>query len=135
MAFTKLKEALSTAPILHPPVWRESFELMCDASDYAVTVVLGQRIDKKPRVIYYESHTFNEAQVNYTMSEKEFLAVIFRCEKFRSYLIRSHVIILTNQTTLKHLIEKKDSKPRLIRCIMRLQEFDSEIKDRKSSEN
>lgn len=72
-AFTKLKEALTTAPIIHPPIWGEAFELMCDASDYAVGVVLGQRVDKKPHVIYYASHTLNDAQLNYSVTEKEFL--------------------------------------------------------------
>ena len=52
------------APILHPPIWGGSFELMCDASDSAIRVFLGQRIDKKSYIIYYASHTLNEAQVN-----------------------------------------------------------------------
>jgi len=62
VAFMKLK-TLTTTPTLHPPIWGESFELMCDASNYAVGVVLGQRINKKPHIIYYASHTLNEAQV------------------------------------------------------------------------
>ena len=82
-AFTKLKEALTTVPILHPPVWGEPFELMCDASDYTVGVVLGQCIDKKPHVIYYASHTINDAYMNYTVIKKEFLTVIFAIEKFK----------------------------------------------------
>jgi len=48
VAFIKLKEALTSAPVLHPHIWGDPFELMCDASDYAVGVVLGQRVDKKP---------------------------------------------------------------------------------------
>ena len=61
VAFIKLKAALTSAPVLHPPIWGDPFELMCDASDYAVGVVLGQRVDKKPHVIYYASHTLNDA--------------------------------------------------------------------------
>jgi len=80
-AFNKLKEVLTSALILHPSIWGELFELMCDTSDYAVGVVLGQRVDRKPHVIYYASHTLNEAQLNYTMSEEEFLAVLFGFEK------------------------------------------------------
>jgi len=82
IAFTKLKQVLTSYPALHPPIWGEPFELMCDASDYAVGVVLGQCIDKKPHVIYYASHTLNDAQLNYTVIEKEFLVVIFDFEKF-----------------------------------------------------
>jgi len=96
MAFTKFKEALTSAPILHPPIWGELFELMCDASNYAIGIVLGQRVNKKPRVIYYISHTLNDAQLNYTVTKKEFLALIFDFEKFRPYLIGCYVIVHTD---------------------------------------
>jgi len=82
-AFTKLKEPITTDLILHPPVWSEPFKLMCDASDYTVGVVLGQHIDKKHYKICYGSHMLNDAQMNYTVMEKEFLAVVFAIEKFR----------------------------------------------------
>ena len=68
VAFVKLKEALTSAPVLHPPIWGNPFESMCDASDYAVGIILGQRVDKKPHVIYYVSHTLNDAQLNYTVT-------------------------------------------------------------------
>jgi len=55
---------------------------MCDAFNYAIGVVLGQRIDRKPHVIYYASHRLNDAHLNCTITEKEFLAVIFDFEKF-----------------------------------------------------
>ena len=61
---------------------------MCDASDYAIGTVLGQCIDNREHVIYYASRTLNETQLNYTMTEKEFLAVVFALEKFRQYLTR-----------------------------------------------
>ena len=70
---------------------------MCDASDYAVGAVLGQRKDKKPHVIYYASKTLNEAQKNYTTTEKELLAVVFALDKFRSYLVGSLVIIFESK--------------------------------------
>ena len=91
---------------------------MCDASDYAVGIVIGQRVDKKPHVIYYASHTLNDAQLNYTVTEKEFLAVIFALVKFRAYLIGSHMIVYTDHFALKHLLSKKDAKPRLVRWIL-----------------
>jgi len=83
---------------------------MCDASDYAVDAILGQRKDNKPYVIYYASCTLNEAQVSYATTEKEFLAVVFPLEKFRSYMINSAVTIFTNPAALKHLMKKSDSK-------------------------
>ncbi|XP_076907797.1 uncharacterized protein LOC143564389 [Bidens hawaiensis] len=100
-AFTLFKEKLVSAPILCSPNWSLLFELMCDASDYTVGVVLGQRRDRHFHPIYYASKTLNNAQENYTTTEKE----------------------------------KKDDKPRLIRWILLLSDFEIEIKDRKGAEN
>ena len=106
---------------------------MCDPSDYVVRVVMGQHVDRKPHVIYYASHFQNEAQLNYIVTEKEFLVVVFGFEKLRPYLIGSHVIVHTNHAVLKHLFSEKGTKPRLPRQILLLQEFDCDFKDRKGS--
>ena len=86
------------------------------------------------RAIYYSSKTFNEAQENYSTTEKEMLAMVFACEKFRPYILGSHVIIHTDHTAIKYLIAKKGAKTRLIRWVF-LQEFDLEIKDKKGCDN
>ncbi|KAL4273715.1 hypothetical protein GQ457_13G017400 [Hibiscus cannabinus] len=134
-AFNLLKQKLMTSPIVEPPDWKLPFELMCDANDYAVGAVLGQRKGKNFHPIYYSSKTLNDAQVNYTTTEKEMLAVIFAVDNFRSYLIGTKVIVHTDHSTIKYLLSKKDAKPRLIRWILLLQEFDIEIIDRKGTEN
>ncbi|KAM2019863.1 hypothetical protein ACFX1T_022614 [Malus domestica] len=108
---------------------------MCDASDYALGAVLGQRKNKQPHVIYYASRTLNDAQLNYSTTEKELLAVVFALDKFRSYLIGTKVIVFTDHAALKYLFTKKEAKPRLIRWMLLLQEFDIEIKDKKGSDN
>ena len=81
-AFDKLKELLTSTPIIQPPDWNIHFEIMCDASNYAVDAVLGQRIGKASHAIYYASRTLNDAQRNYFTIEKELLAVVFALEKF-----------------------------------------------------
>ncbi|CAN6583777.1 unnamed protein product [Malus baccata var. baccata] len=134
-SFNQLKELLTTTPIIVPPEWSLPFELMCDASDYALGAVLGQRKDKRPHVIYYASRTLNDAQLNYSTTEKELLAVVFALDKFRSYLIGTKVIVFTDHAALKYLLTKKEAKPRLIRWMLLLQEFDIEIRDKKGSEN
>ncbi|RVW18354.1 Retrovirus-related Pol polyprotein from transposon 17.6 [Vitis vinifera] len=108
-SFDQLKQFLTTAPIVRAPNWQLPFEVMCDASDFAIGVVLGQREDGKPYVIYYASKTLNEAQRNYTTTEKELLAVVFALDKFRVFW--------------------------LIRWILLLQEFDLQIRDKKGVEN
>ena len=130
-----LKEALISAPIIHPPDWKLPFEIMCDGSDYAVGAILGQTKDKKHHAITYASKTLTRAQLNYAMIEKELLAVVFAINKVRPYLVGTKVIIYTNHAALKYLFTKKDAKPRLIRWILLLQEFDLKIKDKKGVEN
>ena len=88
---------------------------MCDASDYAVGAILGQRKEKKPYVIYYTSKTLNSAKMNYLTAEKELLAVVFALEKFRPYLVGSPIVVFSDHAALKYLLSKKDAKPRLIR--------------------
>jgi hypothetical protein len=134
-AFKILKKALTTAPIVQPPNWNLSFEIMCDASDFAVGVVLGQRIDKKLNVIYYASKTLDVAQKNYATTEKEFLDVVFACDKFKPYIDDSKVTIHTDHAAIRYLMEKKDAKPRLIIWVLLLQEFDLHIVDREGAEN
>ncbi|WZZ77549.1 hypothetical protein YC2023_098121 [Brassica napus] len=129
-AFKKLKGELISAPIVQPPNWDLPFEIMCDASDYAVGAVLGQKKDGKTHVIYYASQTLNDAQMRYATTEKEMLAIVFAFQKFRSYLVGSKVIVYTDHVALRHLLAKKDAKPRLLRWILLLQEFDLEIKDK-----
>jgi hypothetical protein len=120
---------------MQPPDWNLPFEIMCDASDYAVGAVLGQRKEGKVHTIYYASKTLNDAKVNYATTEKEFLAIVFAFEKFRSYIVNSKVIVYTDHAAIKYLLSKKDAKPRLIRWILLLQEFDMEIRDKKGSDN
>ncbi|XP_070022167.1 uncharacterized protein [Nicotiana sylvestris] len=115
LAFEELKKRLVTTPIIVAPNWDKPFELMCDASDYAIGAVLGLRKGKLMHPIYYASRTLSGAQRNYTVMEKEMLVVVFAFDKFRSYLIGSKVIAYTNHAAIRYLIEKKESEPCLIR--------------------
>ena len=92
---------------MNSPNWNLSFKLICDVFDYTIGAVLSQTVDKQPRVIYYASMNLNDAQLNYSLTEKEFLIIIFALEKFRSHLIGSHVIVYANHIELRHLLTKK----------------------------
>ena len=134
-SFEEIISRLVEAPIMEKLEWNREFEIMCDASDFAMGVVLGQKAEKVLKAIYYASKTFNEAQENYSTTEKEMLAIVFACEKFRPYILGSHVIIHIDHATIKYLMAKKEAKRRLIRWVFLLHEFDLEIKDKKGCDN
>nr|GEU61160.1 DNA-directed DNA polymerase [Tanacetum cinerariifolium] len=113
-AFQTLKRKLTEAPILIALDWDLPFELMCDASDFAIGAVLGQCQEKHFRHIHYASKTITKAESNYTTTEKEMLAVVYAFEKFRSYLIMNKIIVYMDHSALKYLFAKKDSKARLL---------------------
>ncbi|GJT96061.1 reverse transcriptase domain-containing protein [Tanacetum coccineum] len=130
-AFNILKKKLTESSILVAPDWDLPFEIMCDASDFAVGAVLGQRKTKHFQPIHYASKTMTDAQAHYTTTEKELLAVVYAFEKFWSYLVLSKTIVYTDYSALKYLLVKQDAKPRLLRWILLLQEFDVIIRDKK----
>jgi hypothetical protein len=106
-AFWTLKQSLISALIMQSPDWNLPFEIMCDASDYAIGAILGQRKEGKVHTIYYASKTLNDAQVNYATTEKELLAVVFGFEKFRSYIVNSKVIVYTDHAAIKYFFPRK----------------------------
>ncbi|RDX63881.1 Retrovirus-related Pol polyprotein from transposon 17.6, partial [Mucuna pruriens] len=122
-AFQELKNRLTSTPILQAPNWDLPFELMCDASNSALGAVLGQRAG------------VGQLVHNYTTIEKELLAIVFALDKFRAYLIDSRIIMFSNNAALRYLLKKPDAKPRQIRWMLLLQEFNIEIRDKKGAEN
>ena len=111
---------MTTAPIVRASNWKLPFKVMCDASDFSIGAVLGEREDGKPYVVYYASKTLNEAQRNCTTTEKELLVVVYALDKFRAYLVGSVIVIFTYHSALKYLLTKQDAKARLIRWVLLL---------------
>nr|GEY29903.1 reverse transcriptase [Tanacetum cinerariifolium] len=131
-----LKRALSLAIRFLKMGLRDlPFKLMCDASDFAKGAVLGQRHEKHFKPINYASKTMNDAESNYTTTEKEMLAVVYAFKKFRSYVIMNKSIVHTDHSALKYLFAKKVAKARLLRWVLLLQEFDFKVLDTKGAEN
>nr|GFC33810.1 reverse transcriptase domain-containing protein [Tanacetum cinerariifolium] len=130
-----VKEKTHGSSNLDCPNWDLPFELMCDASDFAIGAVLGQRHEKHFRPIHYASKTLTDAESNYTTTEKEMLAVVYAFEKFRSYLIMNKCIVHTDHSALKYLFSKKDAKTRFLHWVLLLQEFDFDVIDTKGAEN
>nr|GEZ06327.1 reverse transcriptase domain-containing protein [Tanacetum cinerariifolium] len=134
-AFQTLKRKLTEAPILIALDWDLPFEIMCDASDFAIGAVLGQCQEKHFRPIHYASKTMTESESNYTTTEKEMLVVVYAFKKFRSYLIMYKSIVYTDHSALKYVFAKKDSKARLLRWVLLLQEFTFKVIGIKGAEN
>lgn len=105
--FNTLKEKLISVLVIVAPNWEFPLELMCDTSDYAVGVVIGQRKNKIIYVIYYVSKILIEAQLIYATTEKELLTIVFTLDKFRSCPMGQKVIVYTYHTALKYQLSKK----------------------------
>ena len=101
---------------------------MCDVTNFTVGAILGQRKEGKPYVIYYVSKLLDDTQINYTTTKKELLAIVYAFDKFRAYLVGQKVIVYSDHATLNFLLSKKDTKPRPLRWILMLQEFDWEVR-------
>nr|GEX51511.1 reverse transcriptase domain-containing protein [Tanacetum cinerariifolium] len=134
-AFQTLKRKLTEAPILVTLDWDLPFELMCDESDFAIGSVLGQQKTKHFQPIHYVSKTITNAQAYYTTTEKELLVVVYAFEKFWPYLFLCKSIVYTDHSALKYLFNKQDAKPRLLRWVLLLQEFDITVCDKKGAKN
>ena len=130
-----MKKKLVTALVIAAPNWGQEFELMCDASDYTIGAVLGQKWNGRFHVIHYASKVLNGAQINYATMEKEILAVLYAVKKvsiiscrFKDYCAHRpfSYIISTHQSGFQ---------AKLIRWVLLLQEFDLDIRDKKGCDN
>nr|GEV25966.1 reverse transcriptase domain-containing protein [Tanacetum cinerariifolium] len=119
---------------IRPDQW-DSFDVPAGISDFTIGAVLGQRKTNHFQPIHYATKTMTEAQIHYTMTEKEMLFVVYAFEKFRPYLVLSKSIVHTDHLALKYLLSKQDAKPRLLRWVILLQEFNIIIRDKKEMEN
>ena len=127
-AFEELKLVLSKAPILSPPDWAKEFHVTLDASGWCFGAILWQYDDNhRESPVYYASRQMSPAERKYTTTEREALAVIYACKKFRHYLLGYRIIFHTDHDSLKYLVNKPDLFGRIARWILLLQEFNYEV--------
>lgn len=134
-AFSQIKEALVSAPILACPDFSKPFELQTDASAVGIGAVLLQVYGDREHVICYLSRALNRAERNYSATERELLAVVWSVEKLRCYLEGVKFTIITDHFSLLWLDALKDPSGRLGRWALRLQQFDYEVRHRKGKDN
>jgi hypothetical protein len=123
-----LKEKLSTTPILTFPNWSMDFHVHIDASNIALGVILVQpgegNIDHP---IYFSSQKLSQAKHNYTITEREGLAMVYALQKFRHYLLGGHFKFFTDHSSLKYLVNKPFLEGRICRWLFLFQEFSFEV--------
>jgi hypothetical protein len=126
---------LSTTPVLRGPNWSLPFHICTDASNIALGVVLGQRENQMPYVIYFVSKNLSPSKANYTVIEKELLVVVHAINKFRHYIIGYQAFVHTDHSAIKFLMKKPVTNPRVTRWMLLLQEFNINIINRPSKNN
>lgn len=135
IAIMQLKEMLLSEPVLAHPDWDLPFEIHCDASNYAIGVVLCQIIDGKERVIGYYSRLLRDPEKRYDTTQKECLAVVWAVKKLRPYLYGRPFIVKTDHASLKWLLNLKDHNGRLMRWALLLQDYTYVIVHRSGKAN
>jgi transposase InsO family protein len=134
-AFTDLKTALTSTPVLSCPNFSLEFIVQCDASNKGTGAVLSQIVDDLEQPIAFTSRKLTERESKYSASERELLSVIHAIEQFRPYVEGTHFKIITDHSALQWLYKAKDPHGRLARWAMKLQQFDYEIIYRRGKEN
>jgi transposase InsO family protein len=134
-AFENIKSMLTNPPLLKIPNPKFPFVISTDASDKALGAVLSQPINGKEFPIAFASRLLSEAEKNYSVIEKELLAIVFAVKKFRCYVYGNHFTVFTDHNPLQHAMTMKDPTKRIARWLMTLQDYDFEIKFRPGKEN
>eukprot|EP00253_Pinus_taeda_P016180 PITA_16180 len=129
------KDKLVSAPILRGPNWALPLHIHIDASNKAIGAALGQVEEKLPYAIYFFSKNLSKAEMNYTVTEKEFLAMVHSLNKFRHYIIGYQTFVHTDHAAIRYLMNKPDVNARIIRWLLLLQQFDLTIVDNPGKEN
>jgi hypothetical protein len=135
-AFEELKRVLTNPPLLIYPDWEKgNFNLTTDASQYAIGAVLSQGELPADKPIAYASRTLSKAEINYSVIQRELLAIVWAVKHFRPYLYGQKFKIITDHRPLTYLFNLKDVSSQLMRWRLQLEEYDYEIVDRASSLN
>ncbi|GFX54137.1 retrovirus-related Pol polyprotein from transposon 17.6 [Trichonephila clavipes] len=130
-SFDKIKQALTEAPVLQLPNFTEQFNLFTDASG----VGIGAMLNQNHRPIAFVTRTLNKAERNYTVTEREYLVVIWALNKFKTYFGSLPVKVITDHAALTKLTNGKNLSSRMIRWTLKLSEYNIEWEHSPSVQN
>jgi hypothetical protein len=134
-AFQKLKDKLKTTPILRGPNWALPFHISTNASYTSIGASLGQKENLMTYAIYFISKNLTLAKMNYTVTEKEMLAVVHAVNNFRHYITGYEVFIHTYHYAIKYLMNKPITNGRITRWLLLMQEFNITVLNRPRKKN
>jgi len=135
-AFEKLKNAITSAPVLRAPLPNLLFQLETDASDIALGAVLVQQTDKGiQHTILFLSKKLSQAEKKYCVREKEALAIVWGIEQCKYYLTGRKFVVITDHGNLQWLLDSETLSPRLARWVIKLQGYDFTIVYRQGKDN
>jgi hypothetical protein len=135
ISFEILKKKLSSAPVLRGPNWSLPFHIFTDVSDTTLGAVLVQRENQLPYAIYFVNKNVSPTEVNYIVTENEFLSVFHAINKFRHYTTGYEVFVHIDHSTIRFLMHKPMKNARVTRWLLLLQEFNITIIDRLGKDN
>lgn len=133
--FLEIKEKICKAPILCGLDWKLPFYIPMYSSHIEVDIVLGQQEDKKLYTIYNISKNLTHAKLNYTIFEKEFLAIIYAINKFWYYIIGYPTFMHNDHTSIMYLMNKLITSSHITRWLLLIQEVDISIVDKRGKDN
>jgi hypothetical protein len=134
-AFKTLKAKLFVAPVLRGPNWTLPFHISTDASNTTIGGALGKKEDQKSYAMYFVRKNLSPAELNYTVTEKEFLAVVHAINKFRHYITGYEVFVHIDHSAIRFLMNKPITNDRVTRWLLLLQEFNITVLDRPGKDN
>ena len=134
-AFETLKKALSQAPVLQVPDFTKEFVLVTDASNLAISAVLNQRDGESLAPISFYSRLLSLTERNYTIYEKECLAILFGCERCRPYLEHTEFELHCDNLSLCWLLKRVKEVGRIGRWVLRLAPFKVRVVHTRGSDN
>eukprot|EP00253_Pinus_taeda_P009868 PITA_09868 len=134
-AFTKINELVCSALILRGPDWALPFHIHTDASQITICVVLVQQEDKVPYAVYYVSKNLAPIELNYMVTEKEFLAIIYAINKFWHCITGYPTFVHTDHAAIRYIMKKPVTPGCITRWLLLLQEFDITIVDKPGKDN
>lgn len=134
-SFLRIKQALVSAPILCQPDFTQKFIIQCDASDTGLGSVLTQTIDGEERIIAYASRALSRTERNYSVTEKELLAVIFSIDRFRGYVGGARFSVISDHFSLLWLNNMRNPTGKPARWAVKLRQHNFDLIHRKGSSN